>query len=36
MASIRILLAIASIYGLEIYQMDVVIVFLAGELEEKI
>ena len=36
LASIRILLAIAAIYGLEIHQMDVVTAFLAGELEEEI
>ena len=36
LASIRILLAIAAIYRLEIHQMDVVTAFLAGELEEEI
>jgi hypothetical protein len=36
LASIRILLAIAAIYGLEIHQMDVVTAFFAGELEEEI
>lgn len=36
LASIRILLAIAAIYGMEIHQMDVVTAFLAGELEEEI
>jgi hypothetical protein len=36
LTSIRILLAIAAIYGLEILQMDVVTAFLAGELEEEI
>ena len=36
LASIRILLAIAVIYGLEIHQMDVVAAFLEGELEEEI
>src|SRR5437667_7030775 len=36
LASIRILLAIAAIYGLEIHQMDVVTAFLAGELKEEI
>lgn len=36
LASIRILFAIAAIYGLEIHQMDVVMAFLAGELEEEI
>jgi hypothetical protein len=36
LASIRILLAIAAIYGLEIHQMDVVTAFLAGDLEEEI
>ena len=36
LASIRILLAIAAIYNLEIHQMDVVAAFLAGELEEEI
>src|SRR5579859_6948889 len=36
LASIRILLAIAAIHGLEIHQMDVVTAFLAGELEEEI
>jgi transposase InsO family protein len=35
LASIRILLAIAAIYGLEIHQMDVVTAFLAGELDEE-
>src|SRR5579859_6527020 len=34
--SIRILIAIAAIYGLEIHQMDVVTAFLAGELKEEI
>src|SRR5277367_3800694 len=36
LASIRILLAIAAIYGLEIHQMDVVTAFLARDLEEEI
>ena len=36
LASIRILLTIAAIYGLEIHQMDVVTAFLVGELEEEI
>jgi hypothetical protein len=36
LASIRILLAIAAIHGLEIHQMDVVTAFLAGKLEEEI
>ena len=36
LASIRILLAIAAIFDLEIHQMDVVTAFLAGELKEKI
>ena len=36
LASIRILLAIAAIYRLEIHQMDVVTAFLAGDLEEEI
>ena len=36
LASIRILLATAAIYGLEIHQMDVVTAFLAGDLEEEI
>jgi len=36
LASIRILLAIAAVYGLEIHQMDVVTAFLAGDLEEEI
>ena len=36
LASIRILLAIAAIFGLEIHQMDVVTAFLAGESEEEI
>jgi hypothetical protein len=36
LASIRILLAIAAIYGLEIHQMDVVTAFLAGDLEEEV
>jgi hypothetical protein len=36
LASIRILLAIAAINGLEIHQMDVVTAFLAGNLEEEI
>jgi len=36
LASIRIFLAIAAIYGLEIHQMDVVTAFLAGDLEEEI
>src|SRR5271154_4706049 len=36
LASIRILLAIAAIFGLEIHQIDVVTAFLAGELEEEI
>src|SRR5256714_1962961 len=36
LASIRIVLAIAAIFGLEIHQMDVVTAFLAGELEEEI
>ena len=36
LASIRILLAVAAIYGLEIHQMDVVTAFLAGDLEEEI
>src|SRR5579859_3429582 len=36
LASIRILLAITAIHGLEIHQMDVVTAFLAGELEEEI
>ena len=34
-ASIRILLAIAAVYELEIHQMDIVTAFLAGELEEE-
>jgi|SRR5579862_4602875 len=38
LASIRILLAIAAIYGppVEVHQMDVVTAFLAGELDEEI
>src|SRR5277367_1585406 len=36
LASIRILLAIAAIFSLEIHQMDVVTAFLAGDLEEEI
>src|SRR5271154_3897429 len=36
LASIRILLAIAATFGLEIHQMDVATAFLAGELEEEI
>jgi len=36
MASIRILLALAAIYGWEIQQMDVVMAFLAGYLTEEI
>ena len=36
LASIRIFLAIAAIYGLEIHQMDVVTAFLAGKLKEEI
>jgi len=36
LASIRILLAIAAIYGLEIHQIDVVTAFLAGDLKEEI
>ena len=36
LASIRILLAIAAIYGLEIHQMDIMTAFLAGDLEEEI
>jgi hypothetical protein len=36
LVSIRILLVIAAIHGLEIHQMDVMIVFLVGELEEEI
>ena len=36
LASIRILLAIAAIFDLEIHQMDVVTAFLAGDLEEEI
>src|SRR5579859_1283682 len=36
LTSIRILLTIAAIFGLEIHQMDVVTAFLAGELEEEI
>ena len=36
LASIRIFLAIAAIYGLEIHQMDIVTTFLAGDLEEEI
>ena len=36
LASIRILLAIATIYRLGNHQMDVVTAFLAGELKEKI
>ena len=34
--SIRVLIVIAALYDLEIYQMDVKIPFLNGELEEKI
>ena len=36
LVSIRILLAIAAIFGWEIQQMDVVTAFLAGELVEEI
>jgi hypothetical protein len=36
LASIRILLAIAAVFGLEIHQMDVVTAFLAGDLEQEI
>ena len=36
LASIRILLAIAAVFGLEIHQMDVVTAFLAGDLKEEI
>ena len=36
LASIRILLAIAAIFRLEIHQMDVVTAFLTGDLEEEI
>jgi hypothetical protein len=36
LASIRILLAVAATYGLEIHQMDIVTAFLAGDLEEEI
>ena len=36
LTSIRILLAIAAIYGLEIHQMDIMTAFLAGDLEEEI
>ena len=36
LASIRILLAIAAIYGLEIHQMNIVTTFLTGDLEEEI
>src|SRR6202023_3812176 len=35
-ASVRILLAIAAIFGVEIHQKKVVTAFLAGELEEEI
>ena len=34
--SIRLLIALAAIYSLEIHQMDLKIVFLNGELEEEI
>ena len=34
--SIRVLVAIAAVYGLEIHQMDVKTAFLNGELEEEI
>ena len=34
--SIRMLISLAAVYGLEIHQMDVKTVFLNGELEEKI
>ena len=34
--SIRMLIALAAVYGLEIHQMDVKTVFLNGELEEEI
>ena len=35
-STIRVLIALASIYKLQIYQMDVKTAFLNGELEEKI
>ena len=34
--SIRMLIALAAVYGLEIHQMDVKQTFLNGELEEEI
>ncbi len=34
--SIRMLIALATVYGLEIHQMDVKTAFLNGELEEEI
>ena len=34
--SIRMLIALAAVYGLEIHQMDVKTAFLNGELEEEI
>ena len=36
LSTIRVLLALASIYNLEIHQMDVKTTFLNGDLEEKI